>query len=107
MTGIAKLTAASGASPSFEMKNRSAASKEKIATRPSPNGVACRLRWAATGPLVRSCLAALVNGSSFFRHPPLAELDPGRFQFRVIVEGVDGLVAPVAALLEPPERHRD
>ena len=35
---MVKLTAASGASPSFEMKNRSTASNEKMATRPSAKG---------------------------------------------------------------------
>jgi hypothetical protein len=59
MTGMVKLTAASGASPSREIKKRSAASKEKIATRPSANGIPCRRRWAATGPVVRSCFSEI------------------------------------------------
>jgi hypothetical protein len=35
-----KLTAASGLSPSCEMKNRSTASSEKMATKASENGIA-------------------------------------------------------------------
>jgi hypothetical protein len=56
---MAKLTAARGASPSFEIKKRSAASKEKMATRPRANGVPCRRRCAATGPFVRFCISEI------------------------------------------------
>ncbi len=37
----------------------------------------------------------------------LVELNPGRFQFSVVVECVNRLVSSVAALFEPAEWHRD
>ena len=52
--GNVKLIAAKGASPSRDTKNRSTASKEINAIRPTAKGVAWRRRWAATGPVVRS-----------------------------------------------------
>ena len=53
-TGKQKLIAASCASPRRDTKNRSTASKEMIAIRPSAIGAAWRRRCAGTGPLVRS-----------------------------------------------------
>ena len=52
--GNVKLIAASGISPSLEIKNRSTTSKEMIAKRPIAIGIAWRRKCAGTGPVVRS-----------------------------------------------------
>ncbi len=67
MTGRAKLAAASASSPSREMKNRSTASNEKIASSPAAMGTDCRRRCPATGPVVSVWLMAYANATASFR----------------------------------------